>query len=140
MIAAPLSAITRPMRRLALIAEVAEQERRHQSRDVVVVVNGTILPSTNESAAAISQTDAGAANGKRPRARRGRITSAAAGAANHGVVVGAPDESLSDGDLDRSLDRREHDQHVEPEPAKERHHASHAVNVLQCSAGRLLPG
>ena len=51
--------------------------------------NTTSLPSTNVAAVATSQTIAGAANGKRRRHSNGSTTSAIAGAANHGELVGA---------------------------------------------------
>ena len=57
-------------------------------------MKGTSRPSTNDSAAAISQTDAGAAKRKRRRPSSTSTTSAMAGAANHGVVPGPSGSSL----------------------------------------------
>ena len=95
-----------------------------------VTVNTTSRPSTNESAAATSHTDAGAAKGKRRRARSGRMTSAIAGAANQRDVPRLR-RVMPEGDLERRFDRREHDEGVEAIPAREGHEAAHALNVLQ---------
>ena len=95
-----------------------------------LAVNAISRPSTNESAAASSQTAAGAANGKRRRPSSGSTTSAAAGTANQSVVRGASRRVAPDGDLERALERREHDQHVEAVPAREDPQPGHAVNVL----------
>ena len=56
-------------------------------------MNGISRPSTNESAVAMSQYAAGAAKGKRRRAKSGSTITATAGTANHSDVLGAPGES-----------------------------------------------
>ena len=54
-----------------------------------MTLNTTSRPSTNaRTAAAITQTAAGAAKGKRRRRSSGRTISASAGTVNHRVVVG----------------------------------------------------
>ena len=54
-----------------------------------LVTNVTRCPSTNESPTASSQNAAGAAKGKRRRAKSGSTRIAIAGTPNHGVVRGA---------------------------------------------------
>ncbi len=55
---------------------------------MTLAVNGITRPSMNESAAASTQTEAGAANLKRRRASSGSARSAIAGTANHTVLCG----------------------------------------------------
>ena len=95
-----------------------------------VGVKATSRPSTNESAAANTQTAAGAAKGKRRRASSGSATSAIAGTVNQRVVLGACAASSLERDLERHHERGEHDQQVEPVPAREGPDAAHALNVL----------
>ena len=90
-----------------------------------------------EHAAAITQTAAGAAKGKRRRRSNGSTISASAGTVNHRVVVGGSTPSLERA-LERDHERRERDQRVEPVPADERAEVAHGVNVLQGSGRRLL--
>ena len=59
----------------------------------VPAVNTTSRPSTNESAAARTQTESGAAKGKRRRASSGSTMIAVAGTANQSAVRGADGES-----------------------------------------------
>ena len=53
-----------------------------------ITLNTTSRPSTTAHPAAITQTAAGAAKGKRRRRSSGRTISASAGTVNHRVVVG----------------------------------------------------
>ena len=84
-----------------------------------MTLNTTSRPSTNESAAAISQTAAGAAKGSGGARAAAATTSAIAGTVNHRVVVGAVG-AVPERDLERDHERREHDQRVESVPADER--------------------
>lgn len=60
---------------------------------MTLFMNVTSRPSTNESATASSQHAAGAAKGKRRRAKSGSTMIAIAGTPNHTVVRGAAGES-----------------------------------------------
>ena len=58
-------------------------------RTKTLVVNVTSCPSTNEIPTPSSQNAAGAAKGKRRRAKSGSTSTAIAGTVNHSVVRGA---------------------------------------------------
>ena len=61
--------------------------------------------------------------------------SAAAGTANQSVVRGACGAVAPDGDLERALERREHDQGVEPVPARERSRAGSRARTYSTPPG-----
>ena len=103
-----------------------------------LVMNVTSRPSTNESATASSQYAAGAAKGKRRRAKTGRTMIASAGTQNHRVVA-ARRPSRADDDLEHRFDREERDQHVERIRARQVSDPAHGLNVLQGLARCLLP-
>ncbi len=64
---------------------------------------------------------------------------ASAGRQNHSVVVGAPDEPLSQHHVKDGRDRQQRDQQVEPVRADEMFDSAHALNVLRPLRSRLLP-
>ena len=98
----------------------------------------TRRPSTNEIAAARSQTAAGAANGKRRRASSGRKSS---DDRRHGEPERRPrcaNGVLAEGDLERALERGEHDERVERVLAEDSARIAHAPERTRAAGGRVL--
>ena len=95
--------------------------------------------SANESAAQSTHTDAGAAKGRRRRASNGSTTSTAAGTASHMVELRLLQRVVRQRDLERSRDRRENNQQIEPVAPRECYEPAHALNVLHARVYRVLP-
>ena len=103
-------------------------------------VNTTSRPSTNESAAASSQTDAGAREAPAAPAEQRQHDERDRRHGEPGRRARRPQRVVPKRDLERALDRREHDQHVQAVAAREGPEPAHAAERSStCPRARLRP-